>query len=294
MIRVQGNFGHFTTVGHSDIPVLEDVEAAVGGGEHLDGDGDGVDLVVVAAFGKAGDLVDKFIDPRAADEEQLPFFGQIHPGKRTRELVGVDRHEPHRVAAKRNVAAEVLDARLGVCRTFDAVLGHLFALHKLGDQAALLGVFDAAAKTVGDVQVSRFVERTAKTRREIRRGFGRDREVVAAFPAEVRRGFVDDLAEPRTLEHPALGRRRRLLIQRRKRIGTELSLIPEQRFDRKTPRPESGAGRAAERIGREFRISNVELRIRKHDVFLCVPASSFGACRASDFGVRFDMRYSTF
>ncbi len=58
---------------------LEDVEAAVGGGEHLDGDGDGVDLVVVAAAGKAGYLVDELIDPRAADEEELAFFSQIQP-----------------------------------------------------------------------------------------------------------------------------------------------------------------------------------------------------------------------
>jgi len=48
-----------------------------GRAEHLDGDRDGVDLVVVAAGWKAADLVDKIIDPRAADEQQLARLGEV-------------------------------------------------------------------------------------------------------------------------------------------------------------------------------------------------------------------------
>ena len=47
--------------------------------EHLDGEGDGVDLVVVGGVGERGYFVEEVLDPWASDEDDLSFFGEVGP-----------------------------------------------------------------------------------------------------------------------------------------------------------------------------------------------------------------------
>ena len=47
--------------------------------EHLDGEGDGVDLVVVGGVGERGDFVEEVRDPWASDEDDFSFFGEVGP-----------------------------------------------------------------------------------------------------------------------------------------------------------------------------------------------------------------------
>ena len=55
--------------------------------EHFDGDGDGIDLVVVRGVGKRADLFEKVFDPVTADKNDLSLLGSVCPGKRPCELV---------------------------------------------------------------------------------------------------------------------------------------------------------------------------------------------------------------
>ena len=59
----------------------------------LDGDGDGVDLVVVSCVGKRTNFVKKHIQPRAADEDHFSFFGPVRPGQGSCEFVVGDGHQ---------------------------------------------------------------------------------------------------------------------------------------------------------------------------------------------------------
>ena len=56
-------------------------------GGHGDGEGDGVDLVVVFGVGEGTGFFDEVAEVGAADEEEFSFFGEGGPGEGPGDLV---------------------------------------------------------------------------------------------------------------------------------------------------------------------------------------------------------------
>ena len=61
--------------------------------EHCDGEGDGVDLVVVSPMRKAGGFFDEFPVPCPSNEMDAAFFGESDPRKGARDLVALSHND---------------------------------------------------------------------------------------------------------------------------------------------------------------------------------------------------------
>ncbi len=222
---------------------------------HGDGEGDGVYLVVVGAVREAAGFLYEVFDPRAADEAEAAVGGERLPFEGTRLFVALDLNAFEASSLDLDIAAEFLHDGVAVEGELDAVLGVAFEREAFGDVAFLLGESDASPKSAVDVKVVVLVVSDAETGGVIGGLFGRNGKIVAAFPVEARGCVVDDVRKPFPLEHAALRRHRTLLIQSSEREFALPSADLLEMPDSVHLRPESLAGRAAERVG--VRVSRI-------------------------------------
>src|SRR4051812_18555089 len=100
---------------------LEAVGAVSMAAEHFDGDGDGVELIVMLCIGERTNLLEKSVDPGAADKRHLSLLGKVRPAESASEFVGVDANSTKATTKETVFAAKLLKKRLTMKSLFDAV-----------------------------------------------------------------------------------------------------------------------------------------------------------------------------
>src|SRR3954468_24085104 len=107
--------------------------------EHFDGDGDGVELIVMLCVGERTDLLEKSVDPRAADEDNLALLGEVRPTESTSEFVGVNTNSTKATTKETVFAAKLLKKCLTMKSLFDAVFGRRLIFYLLDNKPPLFG-----------------------------------------------------------------------------------------------------------------------------------------------------------
>src|SRR5439155_7210719 len=159
--------------------------------EHLDGEGDGVDLVVMGCVGEYADLFEELVYPIASYQDDFSFFGEVGPGEGPCEFVGGDAYSPKCAAEESLFTAELLNEGHSVKGLFQAVFGVSFFSDLLDDIATLLGELNSLSETIGYVEIAcSFVQCTAEAGGVVGTGVGRDGKVVASTPSHVLRRAV--------------------------------------------------------------------------------------------------------
>ncbi len=125
---------------------------------HLDGDGDGVDLVVVGAMGEAACFVDKVCIPRTADEVDASLFSEGEPAEGAGEFITFNADTAKGASPDMSFAPQVLDDGMAVCREFDAVLGVRLAFDASQNVSPLFGIFDAPTESAVDIHIASFIK----------------------------------------------------------------------------------------------------------------------------------------
>ena len=115
--------GRYATANRLLLTPSEPPTLALSSVDGLDGDADGVDLIVVSGVGERTHFVKKHIQPRSADEDDLAFFGTVCPRQGSREFVIGDRHQTDRVTGERRLSPKVMDDGLCVNGILDTVFG---------------------------------------------------------------------------------------------------------------------------------------------------------------------------
>jgi hypothetical protein len=165
------------------------------------------------------------VDPGPADEDDFAVLGEIGPGERSIEFVCRYGYAAECAADETMFSAGLLNERLAVERLFDAALGVFFGSDLVDDEPTLVGELHSFSHAVGDVEIAcLFIKCTAEAGGVIGVVAGRDGEVVAAGPSEIRGPAVDDACEPRGFEKAALGRCRVLLAEGGKALRAEAAL----------------------------------------------------------------------